>query len=99
MTIHGLLRHVGIDVPDFIFVGDEMIVESKNEEDLVETFELVEFMTGSDSKVLVRLIRFFSQKTGDLDPKYLHPRELKDFWWSLNEYDKTYYRLVFEKGE
>lgn len=106
MTIHGLLRHVGIDVPDFIVVGDEVVFENKtpaNEidaEKLLENDRLIGFMNGPDNAVLVRLIIFFSMPSADdVKSKYLHPRELMAFWGSLTATEKNYYRklVVFRK--
>lgn len=99
MTVHSLLRHVGVDVPDFLFVGKNMIVEPKSEDISVETFELMGFMNGSFSPVLKRLICFFNQQTGDLKPKYLHPRELREFWASLNQQERFYYWNLCRDGE
>lgn len=99
MTIHSLLRHVGVDVPEFLFVGDEMIVEPKFAEISVSTFELMTFMSGPDAPVLKRLICFFSKQTGDMKVKYLHPRELREFWASLDQYERGYYWTLYYMGE
>lgn len=99
MTVHSLLRHVGVDVPDFLFVEDRMIVEPKTEDISTETFELIGFMNGPDAPVLKRLIVFFSKKAGDLKPKYLHPRELREFWVTLSLADRFYYMDLCRIGE
>lgn len=98
MTIHGLLRHVGVDVPDFIVVGDEVIFESEmptNEMDaekLLENDSLIDFMNGPYWTVFARLIVFFSLPSVDgIKAKYLHPRELREFWGSLNLDEREYY--------
>jgi hypothetical protein len=51
--------------------------------------ELIAFMQGPDNATLVRLVSFFSR-----DSRYCHPRELREFWESLTESDKNYYRKL-----
>lgn len=51
--------------------------------------ELGQFMNGVDSFTLRRLVGYFSD-----GGKYLHPRELMEFWTSLSESDKNYYRKL-----
>lgn len=63
-----------------------------------EVWELMGFMIGSDGPVLRRLIVFFSKKTGNLEPKYLHPRELREFWASLDQYERSYYWNLYRIG-
>lgn len=58
-----------------------------------DTYELIEFMNGPDSVTLRRLLTYFSY-----DSRYLHPRELREFWGSLTGTEKNYYRrLVVER--
>ena len=49
--------------------------------------DLIKFMNGPDSPVLKRLINYFSY-----DSRNCHLREIKDFWESLSESEKNYYR-------
>ena len=51
--------------------------------------ELIRFMNGPDDATLRRLLAYFSYES-----KYLHPRELKEFWDSLKESEKNYYRML-----
>ena len=51
--------------------------------------ELVEFMSGPDMIHLVRFINYFS-----FNGRYLKPAELKEFWDSLAEDEKNYYRVA-----
>lgn len=51
--------------------------------------ELVAFMNGSDRQTYVKLMRYFSS-----GGKHLLPEELKFFWDSLTENEKSYYRTV-----
>jgi hypothetical protein len=51
--------------------------------------ELTAFMNGPDNRVLCRMINYFSYGS-----RYLTPRELKKFWDSLTEVEKTYWRTA-----
>ena len=53
---------------------------------------LIKLMSGPDAVTFRRLVSFFS-----LDSRYLHPRELKEFWESLTESEKNYYRMLVAK--
>jgi AAA15 family ATPase/GTPase len=50
---------------------------------------LISFMNGLDGVTLKRLLSYFSHES-----RYLHPRELKEFWDSLTESEKNYYRRL-----
>jgi hypothetical protein len=93
MTIHSLLRHVGLDVPEVIHVNGKEIREMTDRfQGIANDFpELIAFMQGPDRVTFARLISFFS-----VDSRYCHPRELKPFWESLTEAEKFYYRTCNE---
>lgn len=52
-----------------------------------EIQKLADFMSGPDARIFGRFIGYFSTPG-----KYLHPRELKEFWESLTLMEQSYYR-------
>lgn len=61
---------------------------------VLEMKEIVAFMNGPDKVTLGRMIGFFS-----VPGKYLHPRELKPFWESLDVWDQNWFRVELSKAE
>ncbi|MFJ2778179.1 hypothetical protein [Kitasatospora sp. NPDC087315] len=52
-----------------------------------ELKELSAFMLGPDKATLGRMIGYFS-----VSGKYLHPRELKEFWETLKPMERAWFR-------
>lgn len=72
-------------------VSMEIISEAPEEGKSCTFSELSDFMSGPDRLILRKLIDFFSKLTGDLQPRYLFPDELMQFWTSLSQTEKDYY--------
>lgn len=86
MTIHSLLRHVGLDVPEVVYVGTKAVVEDVPRRRYT-TKELVEFMNNSESATTRRLMNYFG-----VPGKWVKTEEMKIFWDSLTDAEKNIYR-------